>query len=93
MTKYQFKLYVIKDNAKSMEAAEQIKVLFDQALKDEYALEIIDILENPNLAAQNKIMASPTLVMELPAPVQKLVGNLSDTSNLLLKLNLFDNKG
>jgi circadian clock protein KaiB len=60
----------------------------ERELDDEYELEVIDVLEKPQLAEDEKILATPTLIKKLPAPVRRLIGDLSDTEKVLLGLDL-----
>ena len=57
-------------------------------LAGRYRIEVVDLLENPRLAADDQILAVPTVVRKLPAPIRKLVGDLSDTERLLVGLQL-----
>jgi circadian clock protein KaiB len=81
-------LYVSGMSRKSMEAIENIKRLCDEHLKDAFELEIIDIYKNPEVASQQQIVFSPSLIKNLPLPRKTLVGNLSDTEKVVKALGI-----
>ena len=81
-------LYVSGMSPKSMEAIENIKRLCDEHLKDAFELEIIDIYKNPEVASQQQIVFSPSLIKNLPLPKKTLVGNLSDTEKVIKALGI-----
>jgi circadian clock protein KaiB len=59
-------------------------------LKGRYKIQVIDLLERPQLARGDQIIAIPTLVKELPLPIRKIIGDLSDTTRVLVGLDLLD---
>jgi len=81
-------LYVSGMSPKSMEAIENIKRLCDEHLKDAFELEIIDIYKNPEVATQQQIVFSPSLIKNLPLPKKTLVGNFSDTEKVIKALGI-----
>src|SRR6478752_4550489 len=81
-------LYVSGMSPKSMEAVENIKRLCDEHLKDAFELEIIDIYKNPELAAEQSIVFSPSLIKLLPLPKKTLIGTLSDTEKVIKALGI-----
>src|SRR4051794_30990353 len=81
-------LYVSGMSPKSMEAIENIKRLCDEHLKDAFELEIIDIYKNPEVATQQQIVFSPSLIKNLPLPRKTLVGNFSDTEKVIKALGI-----
>jgi circadian clock protein KaiB len=81
-------LYVSGMSPKSMEAIENIKRLCDEHLKDAFELEIIDIYKNPEVAAQQQIVFSPSLIKNLPLPKKTLVGNFSDSQKVIKALGI-----
>lgn len=87
---YKFKLYIVEATPASRALVDRMKTVLDGALKDNYTLEIVNILKNPEIAVKEKILASPTLVMELPPPPQRIVGNIKDEKDLLISLKIFD---
>jgi circadian clock protein KaiB len=88
MAKLKLRLYVTGKTAQSERAISNLRDIIDKDLKDMYVLEIIDILENPQLAEDEKIIATPTLLKELPPPLRKIIGDLSDKEKVLLGLDL-----
>ncbi|HEY2725606.1 MAG TPA: circadian clock KaiB family protein [Parafilimonas sp.] len=81
-------LYVSGMSPKSMKAIENIKRLCDEHLKDAFELEIIDIYKNPEVASQQQIIFSPSLIKNLPLPKKTLVGNFSDTEKVIKALGI-----
>jgi len=84
------RLYVIGKTPRSVKAIEDLKTILEDKFKDQYSLEIVDIFENPGLAEEDKILATPTVIKILPAPIRKIVGNLSDREKVLLGLDLIE---
>ena len=87
-TKYVLRLYVSGSTPKSALAVENIKRICEQHLKNRYALEVIDIYQQPNLARDEQIVAVPTLIKRSPLPQRRLIGDLSDLRKVLLGLDL-----
>ncbi len=69
---------------------DHIELVFNEALNKDYSLEVIDILEHPDLAVEDNVIASPTLIMELPPPEKRLIGNFKDYKKILLELNILN---
>jgi len=88
MTMYEFKLYVVGRTPKSVDVIEELVKLLEDALESHYHLEVIDIIESPELAEKDRIWATPTLEKASPEPVRKIIGNLSDKERVLLALGL-----
>jgi circadian clock protein KaiB len=82
------RLYVSGMSPKSMEAIENIKHLCEEHLKDAFELEIIDIYKNPELAVEQHIVFSPSLIKHLPLPKRTLIGTLSDTEKVIKALGI-----
>jgi len=82
------RLYVVGRTPKAAKAFEDLKALLENDFKDQYSLEVIDILENPQLAEDDKILATPTAVKILPQPVRKVIGDLSSSEKILVGLDL-----
>ncbi len=91
--KYILKLYITGQTANSQRALRNLKDILKNELKGLYTLKVIDVLENPKLAEDDKILATPTLTRVLPPPVRKIIGNLSDKEKVLLGLDLTLEKG
>jgi circadian clock protein KaiB len=85
---WELRLYVTGRSPKSVRAIENLQRACEQYLAEQYHIEIVDLLENPRLAADDQILAVPTLVRKLPPPIRKIVGDLSDTDRLLVGLQL-----
>lgn len=81
-------LYVSGMSPKSMEAIENIKKLCDEHLNETFELEIIDIYKHPEVAAEQHIVFSPSLIKHLPLPKKTLIGNLSDTEKVIKALGI-----
>ena len=86
--KWELKLYVAGQTAKSLLAFSNLKKICEEHLAGEYHIEIIDLVKNPKLAEGDQILALPTLVRKLPAPVRKIIGDLSNTERVLVGLDL-----
>jgi circadian clock protein KaiB len=85
---FKLRLYVAGETAKSIRAFANLKVVCDQHLKGRYKIEVIDLLEHPEMARGDQIVAIPTVVLKLPPPVRKIIGDLSDTDRVLVGLAL-----
>jgi circadian clock protein KaiB len=85
---WELRLYVAGQTAKSVTAFGNLKKLCEEHLKGQYTIEVIDLLEQPQLAAGDEIVAIPTLVRKLPSPMRKIVGDLRDTERTLVGLQL-----
>jgi len=86
--KYVLKLYVTNKTANSEKALNALKHILDEDLKGLYKLKVVDVAKNPQLAEEDKILATPALVKVLPQPVRKIIGDLSDKEQVLLGLDL-----
>jgi circadian clock protein KaiB len=82
------RLYVAGQTPKSVAAFANLKKICAEHLADEYRIELIDLLENPQLARGDQIVAIPTLVRNLPMPMRKIIGDLSNTERVLVGLDL-----
>jgi len=88
MTRHKLKLYVTGKTQRSEQAIANLRKVCETELRGQYELSIIDVLERPQLAEDEKILATPTLIRELPAPIRRIIGDLSDTEKVLLGLDL-----
>lgn len=86
--KYVLRLFVAGMNLKSLQAIENIKRICETYLAGRYQLEVIDVYQQPILAKDGQIIAAPTLVKELPPPLRKLVGSMSDIERVLVGMDL-----
>lgn len=85
---YVLKLYVAGNTPNSVRALKTLKNILEEEFKGVYALKVIDVLKNPQLAEEDKILATPTLSKVLPPPVRKIIGDLSDREKVLIGLDL-----
>jgi circadian clock protein KaiB len=85
---YDLKLYVAGNTQKSSTAIQNLKSICSEHLGGRYRIEVIDLLKNPALARGDQILAIPTLVRRLPSPIRKIIGDLSDTSRVLVGLDV-----
>ncbi len=85
---WDLRLYVTGRSPKCLRAIENLRRVCEEYLAGRYRIELVDLLENPRLAADDQILAVPTVVRRLPSPIRKLVGDLSDTERLLVGLQL-----
>jgi len=90
--KYVLRLFVAGINPKSRKAIENLNKILEEHLKDQYELEIIDIYQQPIFAKEGQIIAAPTLIKELPPPLRKFVGDMSNTERILLGLEVKSKK-
>lgn len=77
---------------RSVQAIENLKSICEEQLKDCYNLEIIDISQQPELVRKEDIIATPTLIKELPKPIRRIIGDLSNKDRILVALNKSKNK-
>ncbi|RLG23361.1 hypothetical protein DRN85_09490 [Methanosarcinales archaeon] len=85
---YHLRLYVTGATPQSRRATNKIKAICEQHLKGRYDLKVIDLYQQPDLAAEDQIVAVPTLIKDLPLPTRRLVGDLSVTERVLAGLNI-----
>ena len=82
------KLYIMGQTPSSERAVANARRICEEELGGQYELVIIDVLERPQLAEDEKILATPTMIKVLPPPLRRVIGDLSDTSNVLLGLDI-----
>lgn len=85
---FQLRLYVAGQTAKSVDAFVNLKRICETHLAGQYRIELIDLLETPQLAAGDQILAVPTLVRRLPEPIKKIIGDLSNEERVLVGLDV-----
>lgn len=90
---FRLRLYVAGQTPKSLSAIVNLKAICEQHLAQNYSIEVIDLLENPQLAAGDQILAVPTLVRKLPPPLKRIIGNLSNVERVLVGLDLRPGRG
>lgn len=86
-TNYLFRLYVAGTTPRSLQVIGKLKTILEEELKGLYTLEVIDIIENPHLAKENQIIATPTLERSLPQPVRRIIADLSYKGSVLAALD------
>lgn len=85
---WELRLYIAGKTTKSVVALENLKKYCEAHLKGKYSIEIIDLLEKPQLAEGDQIFAIPTLVRKVPVPIRKIIGDLSNEEKVLVGLNI-----
>ena len=87
-SKYVLRLYVTGSSPRAEVAIANLRRICEQELRGQYELQIIDVLEQPQIAENDKILATPTLIKQLPPPLRRVIGDLSDTEKVLLGLEV-----
>jgi circadian clock protein KaiB len=85
---WDLRLYVAGQTPRAIAALENLKRICEEHLAGQYRIEVVDLLQNPQLARGDQILAVPTLVRKLPEPVRKIIGDLSNTERVLVGLDL-----
>lgn len=86
--KWELRLYVAGKTQKSVTALTNLQKYCEEHLKGQYVIEVIDLLEKPQLAEGDQIFAVPTLVRKVPEPIRKIIGDLSNEEKVLVGLNI-----
>ena len=86
--RWNLRLYVAGQTPKSIVALANLKKICEEYMQGKYQIEVIDLMENPQLAQKDQIVAIPTLVRSLPEPLKRIIGDLSNTERVLVGLNL-----
>jgi circadian clock protein KaiB len=86
--RWNLRLYVAGETPKCVQAFQHLKRICEKHLQGRYTIEVIDLLKNPTLASGDQIIAIPTLVRQLPPPVKKIIGDLTNTERVVVGLNL-----
>ncbi|HEY1263501.1 MAG TPA: circadian clock KaiB family protein [Terriglobales bacterium] len=87
------RLYIAGQTPKSLKALSNLQKLCAEHMSEEYRIEVIDLMQKPQLAQQDQVLAIPTLVRNLPTPIRKIIGDLSNTDRVLLGLDLHPSQG
>ena len=87
-TRYALKLYITGQTPRSLQSVENLRALCDKYLPGQFDLEVVDIYQQPAMAAQGQIIAAPTLIKSTPLPLRRLVGDFSDKGRVILGLDL-----
>src|SRR5512135_1104954 len=85
---WELRLYVAGQTPKSLLAFANLKRICEEHLAGQYRIEVVDLLENPQLAKGDQIFAIPTLVRKLPQPIKKIIGDLSNTERVIVGLDI-----
>lgn len=88
MSKFLLRLYITGCTPRSERAIENLSRIAKQELQEQFELEVIDVLEHPELAEDEKILATPTLIKRLPPPLRRVIGDLTVSEKVLLGLDL-----
>ena len=88
MKKYILKLYIIGETTLSKRAIKNLQQLCALPELEDYSMEVINLAEQPQLAEQEKILATPLLIKELPEPIRRVIGDLSDQEKVLVGLDV-----
>jgi circadian clock protein KaiB len=88
VTRHVLRLYVTGSTQRSTRAIANLRRVLESELPDRYDLEVVDMYENPEAASEHQILAAPTLIKLQPEPVQRMIGDLSDTDRVLRGLGL-----
>lgn len=88
LKEWELKIYVAGETDKSRAAIENLRIICDEHMKGRYNIEVIDLMKNPQLAAEDQIFAVPTVIRKLPEPIKKLIGDLSATEKVLVGLDI-----
>ena len=85
---FELRLYVAGQTPKAVRAFANLRRICEEHLAGRYSIEVVDLLENPQLGRGDQILALPTLVRRLPEPMRKIIGDLSNTERVLVGLDL-----
>lgn len=85
---WELRLYIAGKTRKSVTALENLNKFCEEHLNGKYRIEVIDLMEHPELSQSDQILAIPTLVRKLPAPIRKIIGDLSNTERVLVGFDL-----
>lgn len=92
LTVFLLRLYVAGTTPRSAQAISNIKKICNEHLAGRYELDVIDTYQKPHLAKRDQVVALPTLIKELPTPLRRIIGDLSDTERVLVGLDLIEKK-
>ena len=85
---YHLRLYIAGQTPKSVKALANLKAMCEEHLAGKYQIEVVDLVETPQLARSDQILAIPTLVRRLPSPIRKIIGDLSNSERVLVGLDI-----
>jgi circadian clock protein KaiB len=86
--RYALRLYITGQTPRSLQSVENLRALCDKYIPNQFDLEVVDIYQQPALAAAGQIIAAPTLIKSMPPPLRRLVGDFSDQNRVILGLDI-----
>jgi circadian clock protein KaiB len=86
--RYLLRLFVAGTNRRAEQALANLRRICEEELQGRYDIEVVDVLERPDLAEDEKVLATPTLIKKLPLPLRRVIGDLSDKDKVLLGLEV-----
>lgn len=86
--RWELRLYVAGETPRSVDALARLERICDEYLPGRYSIEVIDLIQNPTLAEGDQIIAIPTVVRRMPAPMKRIIGDLSNLERVLVGLDL-----
>lgn len=88
LDRYVLRLYVASNSLRSLRAIQRLQALCEERLPGRYELEIVDIYQQPERLEQDQVFAVPTLIKQLPPPLQRLIGDMTDIEKLIACLDI-----
>jgi circadian clock protein KaiB len=88
VTRYALRLYITGQTPRSRQSVENLRALCDKYIPGKFDLEVVDIYQQPAMAAAGQIIAAPTLIKRMPLPLRRLVGDFSDQERVILGLDI-----
>jgi circadian clock protein KaiB len=88
VTRYALRLYITGQTPRSRQSVENLRALCDKYIPNQFDLEVVDIYQQPAMAAAGQIIAAPTLIKSMPLPLRRLVGDFSDQNRVILGLDI-----
>ena len=88
LSEYTLKLFITGSNPRAEASIANLRRICDEVLHGQYSLEIVDVLENPEAAEDERVLATPTLIKRLPPPLRRVIGDMSDRDKVLLGLEV-----
>ena len=88
MANFRLRLFITGHTPRSQQALQHLRSLLDEEFGDCCELEVVDVLDDPQAAEEHKVLATPTLIRELPTPIRRVIGDLSDRQQVLMGLDL-----
>jgi circadian clock protein KaiB len=86
--RYALRLYITGQTPRSLQSVENLRALCDKYIPNQFDLEVVDIYQQPAMAAAGQIIAAPTLIKSMPLPLRRLVGDFSDQNRVILGLDI-----